>query len=213
MHGIKGKLEKHPFLAKGKLSIAQKEKVQRLESEFWGLKIHGKSWLFKEKTQGKTLLKLCENWRRIQGKGVCAASFPLKLESLKKKPKGKRPCKKELVGRQEQEQLVRTPFQAQESAQLARKRRESQKRDFLVRERGLLGTLQGLTRRVEHIQGLAMKGGSFILKFIGYGGVWVKMEEKRHSQVFIESYAKAFCECENEKMNPILHQRPSLYSK
>ena len=48
---------------------------------------------------GKTLLKLCENWRRIQGKGVCAASFPLKLESLKKKPRGKRPCKKELVGK------------------------------------------------------------------------------------------------------------------
>ena len=99
MHRIKGKLEKHPFLAKGKLSIAQKEKVQRLESEFWGLKIHGKSWLCKEKAQGKALLKLCENWRRIQGKGVCAASFPLKLESLKKKPKGKMTCKKDLVGK------------------------------------------------------------------------------------------------------------------
>ena len=98
MHRIKGKLEKHPFLAKWKLSIAQNEKVQILESEIWGL-IHGKAWLCKEKAQGKALLKLCENWRRIQGKGVCVASFPLKLESLKKKPKDKLPCNKELVGK------------------------------------------------------------------------------------------------------------------
>ena len=80
MHRIKGKLEKHPFLAKGKLSIAQKEELQRLESGFWGLKIQGKAWNFKEKAQGKALLKLGEKQARNQTRGVCAASFPLKLE-------------------------------------------------------------------------------------------------------------------------------------
>ena len=44
-----------------------------------------------------------------------------------------------------------------------------------------------------------MKAVRFILKLIGYGGVWVKMEEKRHSQVFHESYEEAFYERENEK--------------
>ena len=46
--------------------------------------------------------KLFSNYVRIGGEfkeRVCAASFPLKLESLKKKPKGKIPCKKELVGK------------------------------------------------------------------------------------------------------------------
>ena len=63
-----------------------------------------------------------------------------------------------------------------------------------MRERGLLGTLYGLTRRVEHIQGLAMKGRSFILKHKSYGGVWGEIEERESSSSFHESYEEAFCE-------------------
>ena len=37
--------------------------------------------------------------QEIKHEGVCVASFPLKLESLKKKPKEKIPCKKDLVGK------------------------------------------------------------------------------------------------------------------
>ena len=51
-----------------------------------------------------------------------------------------------------------------------------------------------MTRRVEHIQGLAMKGGSFILKHKSYGGVWGEIEERESSSSFHESYEEAFCE-------------------
>ena len=71
-----------------------------------------------------------------------------------------------------------------------------------------------MTRRVEHIQDLAIKGASFILKHKSYGGVWGEIEERESSSSFHESYEEAFCETWMHKNELIFTLEPLfLYKK
>ena len=90
MHRVKWKLEKLSFFEKGKLSIANSEKC-RDEKVFLGVS----KFKFKlGESRGKLMYKTYSNYVKNRGnfmhEGVCAASFPLKLENFVKEGK----CKK-----------------------------------------------------------------------------------------------------------------------
>ena len=90
MHRAKWKLEKLSFFEKGKLSIGMSEKC-RDEKVLLGVSKYN----FKLATsRGKLMYKNYSNYVKNRGnfmhEGVCAASFPLKLENFGKKRK----CKK-----------------------------------------------------------------------------------------------------------------------
>ena len=90
MHRVMWKLKKLSFFEKGKLSIAMSEKC-RDEKVPLGL---SKLKFDLRQSRGKLMYKIYSNYVKIRGKfiheGVCAASFPLKLENFGKEGKAKK---------------------------------------------------------------------------------------------------------------------------